>query len=142
MTQGPTSPEDRGRQIGETFGELSEQIAALVRDELERMREETAERAREAAKAGTYLGATAVFGLAGAGAALSLPVLALRRFLPPSATAVAATAGYGALAVVLGRRALERLEAAAPRSVEEKIEEKKEDVAASLKERLPGGSGS
>ena len=142
MTEGTTSSEERGRQIGEAFGDLSDQIAALVRDELERARQETAERAREAAKAGSYLGLAGAFGLAGAGAALSLPVLALRRFLPPTATALAVGGGYGALAVVFGKRALERLEAAAPKSVEDKIEQKKEDVTTSLKERLPGSSES
>lgn len=140
MAEGATTPEERGRQIGETFGELSEQIASLVREELERMRDETAERGRQAGKGAGYLGVAAVFGLAASGAALSLPVLLLRRALSPSATAIAVSAGYGGLALALARRALERLEEAAPAAVEGKMEEKKGDVASSLKQRISGSS--
>jgi hypothetical protein len=136
MSEGATPAEERGRQIGEAFGEISEQIGALVREEMERMRDEMAERAREAGKGATYFGLAAVFGLAASGAALSLPALVLRRFLPAPATATAVSAGYGAVAFVLARRGLSRLQQAAPASVEEKIEEKKEEVVSSLKERV------
>ncbi|MDQ3857339.1 MAG: phage holin family protein [Actinomycetota bacterium] len=138
MAEQPRTAEERGQRIGETFNELSEQIAALVRQELERARSEATERAREAGKAGSYLALTAVFGLAAGGAALTLPVVVLRRALPGEATAIVVGGLYGAAAVAFGRRALERLQAAAPAAVEEKIEEKKDDLSDSLRERMPG----
>lgn len=138
MVEQSRSTEERGQQIGETFNELSVQIAALVREELERARAEATERAREAGKAGGLLGLTAVFGLAAGGAALSLPALVVRRVLPAEATAVVIGGLYGAAAVAFGQRALERLQAAAPTPVEEKIEEKKEDLTDSVRARMPG----
>ncbi len=68
-------------------------------------------------------------------------MLVLRRFLPPSVTAVAVAAGYGSVAFAFGRRALERIEEAAPATVERKIEEKKEEMTDSLKERVSAPPG-
>jgi hypothetical protein len=50
-----------------------------------------------------------VSGAVGAGAALTLPVLALRRILPPSATAVVVAAGAGGLSAYLAKRGLDEL---------------------------------
>ena len=138
MAESATTTQERGQRIGETFGELSEQIAALVGEELRRAREEITERAREVGKAGGYLGLAGVFGVAASGAVLSLPVLVLRRVLSPGATAVVIGGLYGGAAFAFARRALERIETAAPAAVEEKIEEKKDDLASSLKQRIPG----
>ncbi len=141
MTEYAPTPEERGQRIGETFGELSEQIAMLVREELERARDEMVDRAREAGKAGGFLAVSAVFGIAAVGAALSLPALLLKRASSPEAAATVTAAIYGGVAFVFARRALERLEAAAPAAVEERMEAKKEDVASSLKARVPGSNG-
>jgi len=140
MTESGT-PGERGQRISETFSELSEEISGLVRDELDRARAELTARAAEAAKGSGYLAAAGAFGLAASGAALSLPVFVLRRMLSAEATAVVMAGAYGGLAFAFGRRALERIQTAAPAAVEEKLEEKKQELSESLKERMPTASG-
>jgi hypothetical protein len=137
MSESGSISEERSHKIGEAFGDLSEEIAALVREELERARADAVARAREAGKAGGLVGLATVFGVAAGGAALALPALVLKRALSPEATALAVGGLYGAVAFAFARRALERLEAAAPEAVEERIEAKKEDLNKSLKERMP-----
>jgi len=141
MADEQTTAQQRGQEIGDTFADLSDQIAALVRAEIDRARDELTERAREAGKGAGYLVAAGVFGVAASGALLSLPALLLRRALPPEATAIAVGLLYGSLAVELARRALERLEEAAPAAVEEKIEEKKQDLGDALREQMPQRAG-
>ncbi len=111
-----------------------EQVRSFVREELEAIRDEVAERGKHAARGGAYLTGAAILG-AGAGVALlALPALALRRVVPAPVAALLLAAGYGTGAAALARRGVEAVQEAAPDTVDERIEDAKQSAADTLKE--------
>jgi hypothetical protein len=89
-------------------------VGDSVRREVEQLRTEFAERAAGGAKgAGLLIGAGAA-GTVALAATASLPLMALRRLLPGWVIALGFAGGAGALSVVLARRGLAELGAAAP----------------------------
>ncbi|MFN2627572.1 MAG: phage holin family protein [Gaiellaceae bacterium] len=112
-----------------------EQVTASLRHELEQLRADALERAGQVSRGAALLGAAGGLGLVSAGAVGSLPLLGLRRLLPGWAVATLVAAGAGSGAFFLARLGLERLQAAAPQAVSERIEQAKEDVADALKQR-------
>jgi hypothetical protein len=97
------------RPVGDVFSQFGEELTDSLRQEFAQLRAEAADRARAGARGGGLLAAAGVSGAVGAGAALTLPVLALRRILPPSATAVVVAAGAGGLSAYLAKRGLDEL---------------------------------
>jgi hypothetical protein len=111
MSDTPTTPQ---AGIADAFGQLSEQTAALVRQEIETARAEIADKVRNAAAGGALLGAA---GATGTFAAASLHTLFLRTLdkrLPPAWAAFTATVTYAGIAGALGREGVRRLRAAQP----------------------------
>jgi hypothetical protein len=99
-----------------------------LEDELERLRQEGAERAQQAGKGAALVGTAGALGLVSAGALASLPLLALRRFLPGWAIALLVAGGSGAGAALLGRAGASRLAAIAPDSLERELKRAVENV--------------
>jgi hypothetical protein len=97
------------RPVGDVFSQFGEELTDSLRQEFAQLRAEAADRARAGVGGGGLVSAAGVSGAVGAGAALTLPVLALRRILPPSATAVVVAAGAGGLSAYLAKRGLDEL---------------------------------
>lgn len=101
--------------IADAFGQLSEQTAALVRQEIDSARREITEKAIALAASGAMLGGAAVLGVFAAASAHRWLVKLLEKGMSPAMAAFTATllygGGAGALAAV-GARALK--EAAPP----------------------------
>jgi hypothetical protein len=110
----------RKRDVGKMLGSLE--------DELQRLREEGAERAQQAGKGAALVGTAGALGLVSAGALASLPLLALRRLLPAWAIALLVAGGTGAGAALLGRAGASRLAAIAPNSLERELRRAVENV--------------
>lgn len=100
-----------------------------LEEEFERLRNEAAERAQEAAKGAALVGTAGALGLAAVGALGSLPLLALRRVLPAWQIALLVAGGSAAGAVALARAGAARLAAIAPESLQKELNEAVENVA-------------
>jgi hypothetical protein len=126
----------RDQQSGDTTtGDfLAQMISGLgdtVRSEIEQLRAELADRAAGGAKGAGLLIGAGVAGAATVAAAASLPLMALRRVLPGWAIALGLAGGAGALTVVLARRGLAELAAAAPVDTE-RIKDAARDAVRSI----------
>ena len=91
------------RELGETVTRGVEQVS----DEID-------ERTAGGAKGAKLLAAAGATGAVSAGAAVSLPIILLRRVMPGWAVALLLAGGGGAATYVLARRGLDELRAAAP----------------------------
>jgi Putative Actinobacterial Holin-X, holin superfamily III len=89
-------------------------LGGTVRREVEQLRAEATQRATGGAKGAGLLIAAGATGSVAVAAAVSLPLMALRRLLPSWAIAVLVAGGAGASTVLLTRRGLAELGAAAP----------------------------
>jgi hypothetical protein len=140
-TGGPPAAGELG-SLGEDIAALVqrevEQVVASIREELDQLREEAVGRAGEAARGTALIGAAGALGLASAGALASLPLLALRRVLPGWAVALLVAGGTATAAAFLARSGLERLEAAAPEAVRERVQQARHEVGDVLKQRAAG----
>src|SRR5215212_3908423 len=85
-----------------------------MRREVEEVRREMADRLHAAAKGGRSLAAAGAFGGIALAAVGTLPLIALRRFLPSWLLAVLIAGGSGALAVRFAQRGLEEIGEVAP----------------------------
>lgn len=98
--------------VAEHVAALSHDAAALARAELEAARRDLSTSARRAAESGALLGVAGACGALALGASGVLVVRVLDKALPPVLSALVATGGLGAAAVVLGGTGLERVRAA------------------------------
>jgi hypothetical protein len=89
-------------------------LGDTVAREVAQLRAEANQRAAGGAKGARLLAGAGAAGAVSAIAVGSLPILALRRVMPGWAIAVGIGGGAGALAVVLARRGLAEIDAAAP----------------------------
>ena len=110
---------ERGTQSGDStggdaFAQMIRGLGDSVRREVEQLRTQAAERAAGGAKGAGLLAGAGAAGAIALAAMASLPLMALRRVLPGWAIAVGVAGGAGALTVVLARRGLAELGAAAP----------------------------
>ncbi|WP_433505860.1 phage holin family protein [Pseudonocardia halophobica] len=85
-----------------TVQALQDDVRALVREEVNKVRTELGGRARAAGAAGALVAGAGVLGLLAVGTAGALVVRAFDRVLPPIAAAGAATAVFGGGAAALG----------------------------------------
>lgn len=109
----PTRPTG-GTKTGDLIAQVVRDFGEMVSHEVAQLRAEAGERAAGGAKAARLLAGAGAAGAVGAVALGSLPIMALRRVMPGWAIAVGVAGGAGALAVVLARRGLAELGAAAP----------------------------
>jgi hypothetical protein len=123
-----------GDELAEAIRRQVEAVAQSVRGELARIQDEAVARSRVAAEGAAYLGAAGALGLIAAGAVATLPLIALRKVLPPSLIALGLAAGAGTGAAVLVRRGLERLKEAAPEPIEQRLDQATSSVAETLKD--------
>jgi putative superfamily III holin-X len=100
--------------MAEPFVKMIHDIGETVRREVEQLRTEATQRATGGAKGAGLLVAAGATGTVALAATATLPLMALRRLLPGWAIAVLVAGGAGAATVVLARRGLAELGAAAP----------------------------
>jgi hypothetical protein len=91
---------------------LTEQLGAVVRQEVERVWRETTRPYQESRTGVRLLGASAVLGSMAAGGATALLIRVLDRRLPPAASAAVAAAVLGAGASVLAQAGRARMRGA------------------------------
>lgn len=103
-----------GDSIAEPLVQMIQGVGDTLRREVEQLRAEAAERASGGAKGAGLLAAAGATGAVAVGATAALPLMALRRLLPGWAIATLLAGGAGALTIVLARRGLDELGAAAP----------------------------
>jgi hypothetical protein len=122
----PRSPKNKTKDV------VTQDVEAMIdslQDELEHLRQEGAERAKEAGRGAALVGTAGALGLVSARALASLPLMALRRVLPGWAIALLVAGGAGAGAVVLGRAGATRLAAIAPETLQRELKQAVEEVA-------------
>ncbi|SBT45878.1 phage holin family protein [Micromonospora narathiwatensis] len=125
----PASPADR----------LAEDVAEVVRAEVRAVRGQLADAARPAGLGFALLAAAGGCLVLGAGAASTTVLRMLETFLPRRLAAAGLTAGYLAVAVVLGRVGLARLRAAGGSSAR-LADEVRDAVSATAGRVVPAGS--
>jgi hypothetical protein len=110
MTQQSEPESDRGqRPVSDVFSQFGDELTDSLRREFEQVRAEAGDRARAGARGAGILAAAAVSGAVAAGAALTLPVLALKRIFGAGGTALIVAAGAGGLTAYLAKRGLDEL---------------------------------
>jgi hypothetical protein len=100
--------EDREQSIAQLFRELSQETSALVRDELQRMRDEFAEQGKRVGASAGLVGAAGALGMGAFGAMTAGLVSALGRGRPGRGAVLVALL-YGGTATALALLARDRL---------------------------------
>jgi hypothetical protein len=110
MAQQSHPESDRGeRPVSDVFGQFGDELTESLRREFEQFRAEAGDRARAGARGAGILAAAAVSGAVATGAALTLPVLALKRIFGAGGTALIVAVGAGGLTAYLAKRGLDEL---------------------------------
>jgi hypothetical protein len=124
-----TAGEDlRERPLGELLGQLSQETATLVRQEVELAKAELSEKAKAGGAAAGMFGAAAFAGWLAAATFTAFLILVLAEAMPAWAAALAITLVYAGVAVFLALRGKERVKEMTPPVPEQTIETVKEDV--------------
>ena len=119
-----------GRITGNLVGALTQDVSALVRDEIRAAQTELTGKARRAGRGGALLAGAGVLGaLATAGSAVFL-LRTLDRVLPPRTAAAVLTVLYAGGAAALGAAGIAELRRAMPLVPEETVTSLREDVEA------------
>jgi hypothetical protein len=109
---------------------LTDDLTTLIRSELKRVQDELTDKGRQAGQGGALLAGAGVLAALSVGTSAVFVVRLLDRFLPPRASALAATALYGGGAAALtlaGWKEIRRSLASAPGDV---LADVREDVEA------------
>jgi len=123
------APREADRSIGELLRELGDEIAALVRAELELAKVEILEKTKPAAASAGMFGGAALFALGAFGAASAFLIAGIAALgLQVWASALVVTVVYGIAALVLARIGRKRLRAAGPLFPEQTAQTVKEDI--------------
>jgi uncharacterized membrane protein YqjE len=118
----------REEPLGELLKRLSQQVSALVRQEVELAKAELAVKGRTLGRAAGLFGAAALLGLCALGALTAMLILALDEAIPAWAAALVVTIALAAIAGALALMGKRRLEEAGPPVPTEAIETTKEDI--------------
>jgi hypothetical protein len=143
-TAGPAdtgSPDPSDASTGELLRALTDNVRSLVEGELRSARAEMTEKALAARPAAAMLGGAAVLGALAAGTSAAVLVRALDRFLPPTTSALVATALLGSGAAALASAGSKELRRIGPPVPERTVESVKADVAA-VTDAVPGSGTS
>ena len=130
-------PDPTDSSTGDLLRRLTENVRDLVQGEVASARQEMTDKALAARPGAALLGGAAVLGALATGTSAVVLVRFLDRFLPPTTSAVVATALFGGGAAVLGRAGVEQLRLVGPPVPERTIESVKADVA-TVTEATPG----
>jgi len=117
----------REQSIGELLGRLSEQMSALVRQEVELAKVELREKGRRAGTGAGLIGAGGLFGLGAFAALTTTLILVLATFLDAWLAALIVTVAYAAGAAALAVSGKQKVQAISP-VPEQTIETLKEDA--------------
>jgi Putative Actinobacterial Holin-X, holin superfamily III len=112
--QGDRVPPSGDSTAADFVAQMVQGLGGSLRREVEQLRTELADRAAGGAKGAGLLAGAGAAGTVALAATASLPLMALRRVLPGWVIALGVAGGAGALTVVLARRGLSELGAAAP----------------------------
>jgi hypothetical protein len=126
-TGSTSSPEQEGSS-SELLRALADDVRSLVQQELRNAQEELIGKARRSGRAGAMLGGAAMLGALAAGTSAVVLTRTLGRILPPTASAMTATAIYGGLAAALASAGLEEIRRTLPLVPERTVEGVREDV--------------
>jgi uncharacterized membrane protein YqjE len=118
----------RDRPTSELLKQLSEQTAALVRQEVELAKLELREKGRKAGMGAGMFGGAGVLGVYAFGALTACIILALATFLPGWLAALVVALAYGAVAAVLALRGKAQIKQAGPLVPEQAVDTTREDV--------------
>jgi hypothetical protein len=129
----------REQPIGELLKQLSDDLSALVRQELKLVQVEMTEKGKKAGVGVGMFGGAGVVGLLALGAFTACVIAALATGMEVWIAALIVTVVYGALAGVLALTAKNRVTEAAPPVPEQTVETVKED-AQWAKTQLPSGN--
>jgi uncharacterized membrane protein YqjE len=123
------APREADRSIGELLRELGDEIAALVRAELELAKVEILEKTKPVAASAGMFGGTALFGLGAFGAATAFVIAGIAALgLQVWAAALIVTVAYAVVALVLAQLGKMRLRAAGRLYPEQTAQTVKEDI--------------
>ncbi|HEY2770747.1 MAG TPA: phage holin family protein [Solirubrobacteraceae bacterium] len=116
------------RSIAELLGQLSEQTAALVRQELDLARAELTTKGKQAGIGAGMFGGAGLFGLYALGALTACLILALATAMDGWLAALIVAAVYGAIAGVLALTGKNRVKQGVPPVPEQTVETVRDDV--------------
>jgi hypothetical protein len=123
-----SSEELREQSIGDLLKHLSEQMATLVRQELELGKAEMQQKGKRAGVGIGLIGGGGVLALAAVGALTATLILLLGEWMDAWIAALIVTVVYAAGAALLALRGKEKVSEATPPIPEETIDTVKEDV--------------
>lgn len=118
----------RDRPVGELLKRLSQDLALLVRQELDLARVELVEKSKTVGAGAGMLSGAAVAGLLALGALTAFFILALSLAMAPWLAALIVTIVYGAVAGVLALTGKKKIEEATPLVPQQTLDTVKEDV--------------
>jgi uncharacterized membrane protein YqjE len=121
-------PDLHDRSIAELLKQLSNETTTLVQQELDLVKAEMSEKAKEAGKGAGMFGGAGLFGLGAFGALTACIIALLATAMDTWLAALIVTAVYGAIAGVLALIGRRKLQEAAPPKPEQTVETLKEDA--------------
>lgn len=119
-----------GSSTADLVQSLTNDVGALVRQELRQAQQELADKARQVGRAGGLLGAAAVLGTLAVGTSGALVLRVLERRFSPTTSAFLATGLFGGAAGALAATAVQQLREAAPLVPTGTVASLREDVRA------------
>ena len=122
------SEELRDQSIGELFGRLSQQMSALVRQEVELAKSELREKGKRAGVGAGLIGGGGLLGLGAFAALTTTLILVLATFLDAWLAALIVTVVYGAGAAALAMSGKKKVQAIGSPVPAQTIETLKEDA--------------
>lgn len=125
-----TAPDNelKDRPTGELLKQLSEETTTLVKQEIELMKAELAQKGKTAGMGAGMFGGAGLFGVGAFLALTAFFIALLDGAVPIWAAALIVAAVYAAIAGVLALRGKQKVQEATPVAPEETIESVKEDV--------------
>lgn len=118
----------REKTLGELLGQLSQETATLVRQEVELAKAEVGQKAKAGGAAAGMFGGAAFAALLAAGTFTAFLILVLAEAMPAWVAALVITLVYAGAAAFLALRGKERVKDMTPPVPEQTVETLKEDV--------------